>query len=241
MNPVSMPPAELENRRASSSVSANPEDASEVRSLRVVAIGGGTGLSTLLRGLRRHVSVPGQPVSSSPQISDLAAVVTVTDDGGSSGRLRKDFNMLPPGDLRNCMVALSEEEDVLSKLFAHRFRSGDALEGHNFGTSGVTIQADTGRVLAIVQNTKFNESSNADITKGETGLVYAADEPGPGSPLDPPSPRSVDVLLHAIRHLRFLLDTDDAVRPVLAGDWRRHLAHLQPAPAGRYLRRPEAG
>ncbi len=111
----------------------------ESNGLRVVAIGGGTGLSTLLRGLRRIVTVPGQP-SHDPDftpeeavISDLAAVVTVTDDGGSSGRLRRDFNMLPPGDLRNCMVALSEEEDVLTKLFSHRFRAGDALGGHNFG------------------------------------------------------------------------------------------------------------
>ena len=80
--------------------------------MRVVAIGGGTGLSTLLRGLRRHVAVPGQTSAEPGPISDLAAVVTVTDDGGSSGRLRKGFNMLPPGDLRNCMVALSEEEDL---------------------------------------------------------------------------------------------------------------------------------
>ena len=103
------------------------------RPLRVVAIGGGTGLSTLLRGLRRHVVTSSQGVPEGGLIADLAAVVTVTDDGGSSGRLRKDFNMLPPGDLRNCMVALSEEEDLLTRLFGHRFRSGDALEGHNFG------------------------------------------------------------------------------------------------------------
>ncbi len=89
------------------------------RPLRVVAIGGGTGLSTLLRGLRSHVTVcaPCEP----GLISDLAAVVTVTDDGGSSGRLRKGFNMLPPGDLRNCMVALSEEEDMLASSLAIAF------------------------------------------------------------------------------------------------------------------------
>jgi uncharacterized cofD-like protein len=104
-----------------------------VRPLRVVAIGGGTGLSTLLRGLRRHVSMPGQPSAEPSQIADLSAVVTVTDDGGSSGRLRKDFNMLPPGDLRNCMVALSEEEDLLVQLFAHRFGGSNGLGGHNFG------------------------------------------------------------------------------------------------------------
>ena len=100
--------------------------------MRVVAIGGGTGLSTLLRGLREHVTPTG--LYAKPRIiSDLAAVVTVTDDGGSSGRLRQGFNMLPPGDLRNCMLALSEEEDLLAQLFAHRFRGGDALKGHNFG------------------------------------------------------------------------------------------------------------
>jgi uncharacterized cofD-like protein len=66
-------------------------------------------------------------------IADLSAVVTVTDDGGSSGRLRRDFNMLPPGDLRNCMVALSEDEHLISRLFRHRFRTGGELEGHNFG------------------------------------------------------------------------------------------------------------
>ncbi len=103
------------------------------RPLRVVAIGGGTGLSTLLRGLRRHVVSSSEGVPEGGLIADLAAVVTVTDDGGSSGRLRKDFNMLPPGDLRNCMVALSEEEDLLARLFGHRFRAGDALKGHNFG------------------------------------------------------------------------------------------------------------
>ena len=104
-----------------------------VRPLRVVAIGGGTGLSTLLRGLRRYVVTSSEGAPKGGLIADLAAVVTVTDDGGSSGRLRKDFNMLPPGDLRNCMVALSEEEDLLVQLFGHRFRAGDALEGHNFG------------------------------------------------------------------------------------------------------------
>ena len=104
--------------------------------LRVVAIGGGTGLSTLLRGLKHRVphaaALRPQP-SATPLIADLTAVVTVTDDGGSSGRLRRDFNMLPPGDLRNCMVALSEDEGLISRLFRHRFRNGGELEGHSFG------------------------------------------------------------------------------------------------------------
>ncbi|HVN21423.1 MAG TPA: gluconeogenesis factor YvcK family protein [Dongiaceae bacterium] len=104
--------------------------------LRVVAIGGGTGLSTLLKGLKRFVMTPAEILAGdppSPVVCDLSAVVTVSDDGGSSGRLRKEFNMLPPGDIRNCIVALSEDEALLSKLFRHRFDKGSGLEGHNFG------------------------------------------------------------------------------------------------------------
>jgi uncharacterized cofD-like protein len=115
-------------------VSTNTANSASSAGLRVVAIGGGTGLSTLLRGLKLrvpHAGLLAQPAAK-PLIADLAAVVTVTDDGGSSGRLRRDFNMLPPGDLRNCMVALSEDERLLSRLFRHRFDKGD-LEGHSFG------------------------------------------------------------------------------------------------------------
>ena len=104
--------------------------------LRVVAIGGGTGLSTLLKGLKSFVPAPGEPFrpnTDTPVISELSAIVTVSDDGGSSGRLRKEFNMLPPGDIRNCIVALSEDADLLSQLFRHRFDKGSGLEGHNFG------------------------------------------------------------------------------------------------------------
>ena len=106
------------------------------RPLRVVAIGGGTGLSTLLKGLKPYVALPGEQSSSSgqgPSIGDLSAVVTVSDDGGSSGRLRKELNMLPPGDIRNCIVALSQDEALLSRLFQHRFSKGSGLEGHSFG------------------------------------------------------------------------------------------------------------
>ena len=101
------------------------------RELRVVAIGGGTGLSTVLKGLKKYVTGVSSP--GSPGICDLCAVVTVSDDGGSSGRLRKEFNMLPPGDVRNCIVALSEDEALLSRLFRHRFEKGTGLEGHSFG------------------------------------------------------------------------------------------------------------
>jgi uncharacterized cofD-like protein len=106
------------------------------RGLRVVAIGGGTGLSTLLKGLKRFVLSPAEILAAqadSPVIRDLCAVVTVSDDGGSSGRLRKELNMLPPGDIRNCIVALSEDEALLSRLFRHRFDKGSGLEGHSFG------------------------------------------------------------------------------------------------------------
>ncbi len=111
------------------------------RGLRVVAIGGGTGLSTLLKGLKHYCAPPGErcapALSSSTDheylINELCAVVTVTDDGGSSGRLRKELNMLPPGDIRSCIVALSEDEALLSRLFQHRFERGSGLEGHSFG------------------------------------------------------------------------------------------------------------
>jgi uncharacterized cofD-like protein len=108
------------------------------RQLRVVAIGGGTGLSTLLRGLKRFVAAPAAANTLADckdlpcLIRELSAIVTVTDDGGSSGRLREDLNILPPGDLRNCLVALSEDEALLSRLFQYRFSQGD-LEGHSFG------------------------------------------------------------------------------------------------------------
>ena len=107
-----------------------------VHNLHVVAIGGGTGLSTLLKGLKRYVAHPlerASEMSDRPEISELCAVVTVSDDGGSSGRLRKELNMLPPGDIRNCIVALSEDEALLSRLFQHRFVKGSGLEGHSFG------------------------------------------------------------------------------------------------------------
>jgi uncharacterized cofD-like protein len=115
--------------------SATREKPAVGRPLRVVAIGGGTGLSTLLRGLKHYViSADRSPTpSDQPIIADLSAIVTVSDDGGSSGRLRKELNMLPPGDIRNCIVALSEDEALLSRLFQHRFDKGSGLEGHSFG------------------------------------------------------------------------------------------------------------
>ena len=108
--------------------------APEFRGLRVVAIGGGTGLSTLLKGFKHYTSPPRRSRRSpEPAVAELSAIVTVSDDGGSSGRLRKELSMLPPGDVRNCIVALSEDEALLARLFQHRFQKGSGLEGHSFG------------------------------------------------------------------------------------------------------------
>jgi uncharacterized cofD-like protein len=113
--------------------------------LRIVSIGGGTGLSALLHGLK-HATTP----------VDITAVVTVTDDGGSSGRLRRDFDVLPPGDIRNCLVALSEDEALLSRLFQYRFQAGTGLKGHSFGNLFLTALAHiTGDfALAVKQSSE---------------------------------------------------------------------------------------
>jgi uncharacterized cofD-like protein len=195
-----------------------------LRQLRVVAIGGGTGLSTLLRGLKRYVPAPAASARVSPLpdyveesdenpgrrhfvrrkvdqpipdpqhfpclIHDLAAVVTVTDDGGSSGRLREDLKMLPPGDVRNCMVALSEDEHLLAKLFQYRFDQGD-LEGHSFGNlfvaalSGITgdfaqavqmssqILATRGRIYPATNSnvTLAALMEDGSLVRGETNIT----------------------------------------------------------------------
>src|SRR5437879_369213 len=104
------------------------------RGLRVVALGGGTGLSALLRGLKHNVVRRHDPTPTAKRpIADLAAIVTVTDDGGSSVVLRREKRILPPGDIRNCMVALASDEALLSHLFQYRFHAGRGLAGHNFG------------------------------------------------------------------------------------------------------------
>ncbi len=105
--------------------------------VRVVALGGGTGLSAVLRGLKEHIAERGKRRLKQP-IADLTAIVTVTDDGGSSGRLRRDYRILPPGDIRNCMVALSRDEHLLGDLFQYRFPTGRGLAGHSFGNLFLT-------------------------------------------------------------------------------------------------------
>ena len=188
--------------------------------LRVVAIGGGTGLSTLLRGLKHRVphaaALRPQP-SATPLIADLTAVVTVTDDGGSSGRLRRDFNMLPPGDLRNCMVALSEDEGLISRLFRHRFRNGGELEGHSFGNLFIAalteMTGDFGQAIKlsaeilatrghIFPATSANVTVSArmedgSVVRGETNIT-ASRQRIVELTLDPPDPPPPPETLAAI-------------------------------------------
>ncbi|HZU15929.1 MAG TPA: gluconeogenesis factor YvcK family protein [Candidatus Dormibacteraeota bacterium] len=98
------------------------------RGPRVVAVGGGTGMSTLLRGLKEYTA-------------NLAAIVTVADDGGSSGRLRQEYRILPPGDFRQCLVALADAEPLMKQLFNHRFENG-SLDGHSFGNLFIMAMAE---------------------------------------------------------------------------------------------------
>lgn len=115
--------------------------------MRVVVVGGGTGLGTLLSGLKMHVG----GLLDSPA-RGLTAIVTVTDNGGSSGRLREEFQMLPPGDIRNCMVALAEDEQLLTRLFRYRFAGDGALAGHSFGNLFLTALTEvTGDFLEAVK------------------------------------------------------------------------------------------
>jgi len=191
--------------------------------LRVVALGGGTGLSTLLRGLRRYVAVPGQPASAQALIADLAAVVTVTDDGGSSGQLREDLGMLPPGDLRNCMVALSEEEDVLSRVFSHRFRQGQTLRGHTLGNLFVAalteitgdfalaiqlsskILATRGRIYpaTTASTTLVARMDDGSLVRGETN-ISASKKHIAELMLDPPGPAPLPETLEAIERAHLI-------------------------------------
>ena len=144
---------------------------------KIVVIGGGTGLSTLLSGLKHYTT-------------NITAIVTVADDGGSSGRLRQEFDMLPPGDIRNCLVALADTESLMQRLFQYRFAEDSALKGHNFGNLFITamtkitgdferaVQASS-KVLAIrgrvVPSTNMKvrlaaELDDGSVTLGETRI-----------------------------------------------------------------------
>ena len=106
---------------------------------KVVVIGGGTGLSVLLKGLKQYTS-------------QLTAVVTVSDDGGCSGRLRAELGVLPPGDVRNCLVALAETETLMDKIFQHRFSQGNSLQGHNLGNLLLVAMSEiTGDFMSAIK------------------------------------------------------------------------------------------
>ena len=147
---------------------------------KIVAIGGGTGLSTLLHGLKHYTT-------------NITAIVTVADDGGSSGRLRQEFDVLPPGDIRNCLVALAEAGPLMQRLFQYRFAEDSALQGHNFGNLFITamtkitgdferairasseVLAIRGRVMPST-NTKVRlaaEHADGSVTLGETKISAA--------------------------------------------------------------------
>jgi uncharacterized cofD-like protein len=186
------------------------------QSVRVVAIGGGTGLSMLLRGLKHFVARRRQESGRNP-ISDLAAIVTVTDDGGSSGRLRREYRVLPPGDIRNCMVALSQDEALLGRLFQYRFQSGRGLRGHSFGNLFLTalshVTGDfaeavrlSGEVLAIrgrIFPTTIEDVSlvavlsNGRVISGETRIARSG--------------KSIRRLRLQPRHVRPLPEVLDAI------------------------------
>jgi uncharacterized cofD-like protein len=172
---------------------------------RIVSIGGGTGLSTLLRGLKKFRA-------------KLSVIVTVTDDGGSSGRLREELGALPPGDIRNCMIALSEDEHLMSRLFRFRFRSDGALDDHSFGNLFLAAMASvtgdfaeavrlTSEVLAIkgviypstTSNVKlWAELEDGSCVEGET-RISSAGKRIRRVHLNPPNAFPLSVALDAIR------------------------------------------
>jgi uncharacterized cofD-like protein len=141
-----------------------------------VAIGGGTGLSVLLRGLKHHVG--------SDRLRQLTGVVTVTDDGGSSGRLRRELGVLPPGDIRNCIAALADDEDLLTRLFQYRFPNGGGLFGHSFGNLFLTaltgITGDFHQAILTAESLlsvrgKIFPATLTDVrlrARGVSGTVY---------------------------------------------------------------------
>ena len=154
---------------------------------RIVVIGGGSGLAVLLRGLKSAVG---------REIGDLKAVVTVSDDGGSSGRLRRDFGVLPPGDIRSCLVALADDEDLVAKLFQYRFITGDGLSGHSFGNllltalTGITgdfyqailtaedILAVRGKILpaTLVDVHLRAQGVSSEVYEGESAVGIAGEQ-----------------------------------------------------------------
>jgi uncharacterized cofD-like protein len=168
-------PTSPSSARPSATSSASPEPA-RAAGKALVAIGGGTGLSALLRGLKHHVGTD--------RLRQLTGVVTVTDDGGSSGRLRKEFGVLPPGDIRNCIAALADDEDLLTRLFQYRFPNGGGLLGHSFGNLFLTaltgITGDFHQAILTAESVlsvrgKIFPATLTDVrlrARGVSGRVY---------------------------------------------------------------------
>jgi len=147
--------------------------------VKIVAIGGGTGLSTLLSGLKKYVGLV-EPETLA--VERLAAIVAVSDDGGSSGRLRDEFKMPPPGDIRNCMVALSEDSLLLSKLFKYRFSGDGDLSGHNFGNLFLAALSEvTGDFAEAVRLSSEILASKGHIYPATVSNVHIAAKLADGS------------------------------------------------------------
>lgn len=212
----------------------------------MVVIGGGTGLATLLRGLKRYLDpvrppalrgealddtldlfgghAPPRPPPGAPRLSSLTAVVTVSDDGGSSGRLRRELGVLPPGDIRNCLVALSEEEDLLSSLFQYRFPDGGGLTGHSFGNlfltalTGITgdfyqavltaerVLSVRGRILpASLTDIRLRGLGRSGATYEGESAIGASGEPLEKVTIEPAHPPAFPPAVTAIRQADLVL------------------------------------
>lgn len=187
------------------------------RSLKLVAIGGGTGLSTLLAGLKRFVGNRGRGM----WLESLSAIVTVSDDGGSSGRLREELQILPPGDIRNCMIALSEDSTLLARLFRYRFGGSGGLAGHSFGNLFLAALADvTGDFVEAVRLSSEVLASKGHIYPATTTDVRLVAELEDGREVH--GETQITGAHAPIRHLRLepeqCLPLPDALAAIRAAD-----------------------
>jgi len=181
------------------------------RGPKIVAIGGGTGLSTLLRGLKVFSA-------------NITAIVTMADDGGSSGRLRREIGVLPPGDIRNCLAALADEEKLVTELFQYRFAAGDGLAGHSFGnlflTAMTNITGDLERAIAassavlairgqvlpatVTDMTLWARLADGRLIHGESNITAAR-----GKIIEigcsPPAPAALPRAIQAIRNADYII------------------------------------
>jgi uncharacterized cofD-like protein len=183
----------------------------------LVAIGGGTGLSTLLAGLKKRVGTGNERI----WIENLSAIVTVSDDGGSSGRLRDELQMLPPGDIRNCMIALSEDSSLLAKLFRYRFRGDGELGGHSFGNLFLAALTEvTGDFTEAIRLSSEILASKGHIFPATISDVRLVAELEDGSVVS--GETEISKSAQAIRHLRLepeqCLPLPQVLRAIRAAD-----------------------